>query len=296
MLAEGLHYGVSCSGGQPSQPNVKTATEWRAQARHAQVILVDANVLIYAIDSDSPHHVAARRWLEHALSATTPIGLAWTVILAFLRLTTRAGILRHPLPPERAVAFVDEWLDQPYVRTVGPGEAHWTILRQLLRQAGMAGNLASDAHLAAIALELGASVCSTDADFERFPGVERVGEAQGLIHVDARHDAAQRDGPEAVLARRGTLSGHEPGPQGFVDHPFQRAAATARFLPERDGQVLVQRQRGPHGRIIAPISEHQAATRRPMRRWVGSHLTIGPPAARLRATLARLGIVSPGEA
>jgi toxin-antitoxin system PIN domain toxin len=138
------------------------------------VILVDANVLIYAIDSDSPHHQAARRWLERALSGTTPIGLAWIVILAFLRLTTRAGILRRPLPPERAMAFVDEWLAQPYVRAVSPGEGHWTILRKLLRDSGTAGNLTSDAHLAAMALELGASVCSTDADFERFAGVDRV--------------------------------------------------------------------------------------------------------------------------
>jgi len=73
------------------------------------VILVDANVLIYAIDADSPHHRPARRWLEQALSGTTPVGLVWIVILAFLRLTTREGILRKPLSPERAMAFVDEW-------------------------------------------------------------------------------------------------------------------------------------------------------------------------------------------
>jgi uncharacterized protein len=138
------------------------------------VILVDANVLIYAIDADSPHHEAARRWLEDALSGTTPVGLAWIVILAFLRLTTRSGILKRPLPPERAMAFVDEWLAQPYVRTVSPGEGHWAILRKLLRDSGTAGNLTSDAHLAAVALEIGASVCSTDADFGRFPGVERI--------------------------------------------------------------------------------------------------------------------------
>lgn len=136
--------------------------------------LVDANVLIYAIDADSPHHRSARRWLEEALSGTTPIGLAWIVILAFLRLTTRAGILRNPLPPERAMVFVDEWLAQPYVRTVSPGEGHWTTLRKLLRDSGTAGNLTSDAHLAALALELGASVCSTDGDFERFPGIDRI--------------------------------------------------------------------------------------------------------------------------
>jgi len=138
------------------------------------VILVDANVLIYAIDVDSPHHRSARQWLEKALSGTTAIGLAWIVILAFLRLTTRSGILRKPLAPERALAFVDEWLAQPNARTVSPGEGHWAILGKLLRDSGTAGNLTSDAHLAAIALELGASICSTDADFERFPGVDRV--------------------------------------------------------------------------------------------------------------------------
>jgi uncharacterized protein len=142
------------------------------------VILVDANVLIYAIDADSAHHRAARRWLEEALSGTTPIGLAWIVVLAFLRLTTRSGILRNPLSPERATAFVDEWLAQPYVRAVSPGEGHWTILRKLLRDTGTAGNLTSDAHLAAVALELGASVCSTDGDFERFAGVDRINPLQ----------------------------------------------------------------------------------------------------------------------
>jgi toxin-antitoxin system PIN domain toxin len=138
------------------------------------MILVDANVLIYAVDSDSPHHGPARRWLEKALSATSPVGLPWIVILAFLRLTTRSGILRNPMRPERALAFVDEWLAQPYVRAVGPGEGHWTILRQLVHASGTAGNLTSDAHLAALALEIGAAICSTDSDFERFPGVERI--------------------------------------------------------------------------------------------------------------------------
>jgi toxin-antitoxin system PIN domain toxin len=138
------------------------------------VILVDANVLVYAVNADSPHHRPARKWLELALSGATPVGLAWIVILAFLRLTTRAGVLSKPLSPERAMAFVDEWLAQPYVVAVGPGDGHWTILRQLLRESGTAGNLTSDAHLAALALEQGASVCSTDADLSRFPGIERI--------------------------------------------------------------------------------------------------------------------------
>lgn len=136
--------------------------------------LVDANVLVYAVDSDSHHHRAARRWLEAALSGTAPVGFAWVVLLAFLRVTTRPGILRKPLPPERALAFVDEWLGQPSARAVVPGEGHWAVLRSLLRSTGTAGNLTSDAHLAALALEHGASVCSTDRDFERFPGIERI--------------------------------------------------------------------------------------------------------------------------
>jgi hypothetical protein len=138
------------------------------------VTLVDANVLIYAIDADAPHHRPARRWLEDALSGTTPIGFAWVVVLAFLRLTTRPGILQRPLSLDRAVAFVDEWLAQPCVRIVSPGDGHWRVLRKLIRDAGTAGNLTSDAHLAALAIELGAAICSTDGDFERFAGVERV--------------------------------------------------------------------------------------------------------------------------
>ena len=116
----------------------------------------------------------ARRWLEGAPSGSRPIGLAWIVILAFLRLTTRPGILEKPLPLERSMAFVGEWLAQPCVRAVGPGEGHCAILRKLLRDTGTAGNLTSDAHLATMAIDLGASICSTDGDFARSPGVERV--------------------------------------------------------------------------------------------------------------------------
>ena len=138
------------------------------------MILVDANLLIYAVDSDSPHHRPARRWLEDALSGPTPVGLAWIVILAFLRLTTRPGILRRPLTPERALDFVEEWLSQPYVEPVTPGENHWAVLRSLVRATGTAGNLTSDAHLAALAIERGGTVCSTDGDFRRFPGLDCV--------------------------------------------------------------------------------------------------------------------------
>lgn len=138
------------------------------------MILVDANLLIYAVDSDSPNHARARRWLEKLLSGTTAVGLSWIVILAFVRITTRAGVLKKPLPPERALAFVDGWLAQPYVTAVAPGEHHWPVLRNLLTATGTAGNLVADAHLAAMAIEQGAAIYSTDHDFKRFPGIEHV--------------------------------------------------------------------------------------------------------------------------
>ena len=138
------------------------------------MILIDANLLIYAIDADSPRHRPARRWLEDVLSGTAPLGLPWIVILAFVRITTRAGIMRNPLPPAAALGYVDSWLDQPCVEIVVPGARHWPILRSLLAATGTAGNLTSDAHLAALAVEHGASICSTDHDFARFPGVRHV--------------------------------------------------------------------------------------------------------------------------
>ena len=138
------------------------------------MILVDANLLIYAIDTDSPHHARARPWLEELLSGTTTVGLAWVVILAFLRITTRPGILNRPLTPDRALEFIAEWLAQPYVGAVSAGEHHWQTLRNLLKTSGTAGNLVSDAHLAALAIEHGYAVYSTDHDFKRFPGVEHV--------------------------------------------------------------------------------------------------------------------------
>ncbi|HMB54435.1 MAG TPA: type II toxin-antitoxin system VapC family toxin [Thermoanaerobaculia bacterium] len=138
------------------------------------MILVDANLLIYAVHSNSPHHVAARHWLEETLSGTAHVGLPWIVALAFLRITTRGAIVEKPLTPERAIAYVDSWLDLPRVDLIAPGDGHWPILRNLLRTTGMAGNLTSDAHVAALALEHGAAVYSADHDFGRFPGIEHV--------------------------------------------------------------------------------------------------------------------------
>lgn len=133
--------------------------------------LVDANVLIYAVNSDAAHHERSKRWLESALSGTEPVGMTWGVLLAFLRVTTRRGILERPLPANDAVAYVDSWLQQPSVEIVTPGANHWAILRTLILASGTAGNLTSDAHLAAHAIEGGWTLVSTDNDFRRFSGL-----------------------------------------------------------------------------------------------------------------------------
>lgn len=143
------------------------------------MILVDANLLIYAVNRDAPQHAAARAWWEAVLSGTTQVGLPWLVLLAFLRLTTNPRVVRSPLPADRALAFVDEWLQQPYVVPAGPGEHHWLILKQLLGDSGTAGNLANDAHLAAVAIEQGYTVYSADNDFKRFAGLRHVNPLAG---------------------------------------------------------------------------------------------------------------------
>jgi toxin-antitoxin system PIN domain toxin len=135
------------------------------------VILLDANLLIYAVDADAPQHAKARRWLEKALSGEETVGLPWIVVLAFLRVTTRAGVLRRQLSAEQAVGFIDEWLAQPYVELVHPESGHWPLLKKLLLEVGAAGNLTSDAHLAALAIEGGWELASTDHDFRRFAGL-----------------------------------------------------------------------------------------------------------------------------
>lgn len=142
------------------------------------MILLDANLLIYAVDADSPQHARVRPWLEGLLSGTGPVGLPWIVALAFLRVTTHPAIMQRPLPAERALAYLDEWLALPCVRLVGPGPGHWPVLRNLLLTTGTAGNLCSDAHIAALALEQGWAVASADNDFRRFPGLRLVNPLQ----------------------------------------------------------------------------------------------------------------------
>lgn len=138
------------------------------------MILVDANLLLYAVNRDLPQNARSRAWLEAVLSGNENVGLPWVVILAFLRLTTSARVFEKPLAVEQAVAYIEEWLEQPLVTIVTPGKGHWLILRNLLTVSGTGGNLTTDAHIAALAIEHGYTVHSTDNDFRRFSGLRHV--------------------------------------------------------------------------------------------------------------------------
>jgi hypothetical protein len=135
------------------------------------VKLVDANLLLYATDERSPRHNSARAWLEARLSGDEPVAFAWAVLLAFLRLSTNPRVFAHPLSLERAFDVIQTWLAQPCATVVHPGDRHAILVRQLLGSLGTAGNLVTDAHLAALAIEHGAELNSCDTDFGRFSGL-----------------------------------------------------------------------------------------------------------------------------
>jgi toxin-antitoxin system PIN domain toxin len=135
------------------------------------VKLPDVNLLLYALDENSPHYERARPWLDDLLSGTEPVGFAWSVLLGFVRLSTRATVFIDTLKPAAAFDVVDGWLAQPCALVVHPTERHAAILRGLLESVGTAGNLTTDAHLAALAIEYGGEVCSADSDFRRFLGL-----------------------------------------------------------------------------------------------------------------------------
>ena len=132
--------------------------------------LVDANVLLHAVNVDVAEHEAARRFLEQALRGGRPVGFAWIVLLAFMRVGTSTAF-PAPLTVQKATDFVGSWLAANSV-VVQPTSRHLHLLRGLLLESGTAGNLTSDAHLAALALEHGAEVVTFDRDFGRFPGLK----------------------------------------------------------------------------------------------------------------------------
>jgi uncharacterized protein len=135
------------------------------------VILPDLNLLIHAYNRDSPRHDAARRWWESVMNDTAPVGLAWAVVLGFVRITTHPAVMDHPLTVRAACEHARSWLGQPQVAILHPGDRHAEIVFRLLEAAGSAANLVTDAHLAALAIEHQAALCTTDADFARFEGL-----------------------------------------------------------------------------------------------------------------------------
>ncbi|MEJ5944153.1 TA system VapC family ribonuclease toxin [Pseudokineococcus basanitobsidens] len=133
--------------------------------------LLDLNLLLYALDETSPRHDAAAPWLEAQLNGSETVGLPWVVLLGFVRLSTRSAVFADPFTAEQSLDVVDGWLRLPVVTTPQETPDHARVLRELLAPTGTAGNLTSDAHLAALAVEHGAELCSTDSDFARFPGL-----------------------------------------------------------------------------------------------------------------------------
>jgi toxin-antitoxin system PIN domain toxin len=138
------------------------------------VRLVDANVLLYAVNTSAPHHERCRRWLDRALSGDETVAFAWSALLAFARLSTRHDVFERPLTVDEALGQIQAWTNAAPAVILDPGPQHSTTLLRLLESLGSGGNLVNDAHLAALARENRATVVSFDGDFARFevPWVE----------------------------------------------------------------------------------------------------------------------------
>ena len=136
------------------------------------MILVDANLLLYAYHPRAEQHEESRAWLEAVLSGPDLVRFAWLTLWAFLRIATSPRVFESPLSTSEAEAAISSWLGQPAAGILDPGERHWDILRGLVRDGQAAGALVMDAVLAAIALEHGATICTTVRDFARFPGLK----------------------------------------------------------------------------------------------------------------------------
>jgi hypothetical protein len=133
--------------------------------------LVDTNLLLFAVNHGAPLHERAHEWLDESLTNTEAVAFAWQSLLSFVRISTRPNVFRQPLTSDQALNIVDLWLSRPVALIIEPAFRHREVLRGLLAQVGTAGNLVPDAHLAALAIEHGATLYSFDNDFSRFPGL-----------------------------------------------------------------------------------------------------------------------------
>jgi uncharacterized protein len=144
------------------------------------VTLLDANILLYAYDSNSPHHAVCRPWLDAALNSDEIIALPWQTLLAFVRIATNPRAVRLPLSGPEACGIVSVWLERPNVSVIGAGDRFWEIFQAQVVDAQVSGPLVTDAALAALALEHGAILCSTDRDFRRFEGIKLLDPSQAI--------------------------------------------------------------------------------------------------------------------
>ena len=135
------------------------------------MIIPDINLLICAYNSEAPDHERARGWWESSLSATRPVGLPWAVTLGYQRLMTSRSVRVDPFLPAEAIGDIRSWLERPQVVVLNPGARHLDLVEQLMDAAGASGQLTTDVHLAALAIEHQAEVFSNDSDFSRFPGL-----------------------------------------------------------------------------------------------------------------------------
>jgi toxin-antitoxin system PIN domain toxin len=135
------------------------------------MIILEANILLYAYDPTSPHYAKASDWIERTFSGGTPVGLPWQTAGAFLRIVTDSRLSGQRVTVEEAARIVDRWLEQPNVRLLAPGENHWSVLRQMIVGGQARGPLITDAQLAALTIEHGGVLHTADRDFARFPGL-----------------------------------------------------------------------------------------------------------------------------
>ncbi|MFV0320433.1 MAG: TA system VapC family ribonuclease toxin [Microbacterium sp.] len=134
-------------------------------------MIVDANILLYAVDDQSHFHTAARTWLDDAMNGVQRVGLPWVSLMAFQRIITHPRVTAHPLTAVEAWGYVTDWLDADLAWIPTPGASHRDILSRFLIDGDLRGNLVTDAHLAALAIEHGTGICSFDSDFARFEGL-----------------------------------------------------------------------------------------------------------------------------
>ena len=135
------------------------------------MIVLDANILLYAYDEESTHHAVASSWLERTLSSGKLVGLPWQTVAAFLRISTNPRAMNRRLLLEEAIDVVNDWLNTPNIRILGPTEDHWQVLQGVMLEGQATGPLITDAELAAITIEYGGVLHTTDRDFARFPSL-----------------------------------------------------------------------------------------------------------------------------